>query len=234
LGTIIFRTILLFIVVVISMRLMGKRQIGELQPFELVVAILISELAAMPMQDTDLPLHHGIISIAILTVLQLLTSFFALKSYRARKLICGSPSILIENGKLIEKNLRKELFTLNDLLEQLRIKDINDIHDVEFAILETNGTLSVIPKSQKRPVTPSDLKIETNYEGISLNLIIDGRIDEENLTLAKVDHNWLMEQLLSQGYTSAKQVLYASINTSGEVYIQGKEKAERLRKSMEG
>lgn len=205
------------------MRLMGKRQIGELQPFELVVAIMISELASVPMQNTGIPLINGIIPILTLLIAQILTSFIALKSSGARAVICGKPSILIENGKIKEENLRKEMYTLNDLLEQLRIKNVPNIADVEFAILETNGQLSVIPKSQKRPVTAEDLNLSTKYEGLPLDLVIDGTANQKNLKKANLDTQWLSAELKKHGIDSISNVLFASLDSEGNLYFQGKQ-----------
>lgn len=216
------RTLILYLLVIIIMRAMGKRQIGQLQPFELVVAIMISELAAVPMQDTRIPLVHGIIPIVTLLVAQIATSLISLKSSKARAIICGKPSILIDNGKINEKTLRKEMYTLNDLLEQLRSKDMSNIADVEFAILETNGQLSIIPKSQKRPVCPEDLKISTNYEGLPIDLIIDGELSKKNLLKIKLDKKWLESELAKQGISDLNQVLFASIDTNGNLYFQPK------------
>ena len=216
------RALVLYIFVIITMRIMGKRQIGQLQPFELAVAIMISELAAVPMQDLGIPLVHGIIPILTLLIAQLLMSFLSLKSVRIRALISGKPSILIENGKILENELQREMYTLNDLLEQLRIKDIADISDVEFAILETNGQLSIITKSQKRPVTPSDLNIPTEYEGLSYDIILDGRLMEDNLKKANLDTDWLYGQLAAFGITRVKDVLFASLDTRGSLYLQKK------------
>lgn len=216
------RTLILFTIVVVVMRIMGKRQIGELQPFELAVAIMISELAAVPMQNTGIPLINGIIPILTLLIAQLVLSFVSLKSVRARGLICGKPSILIENGKINEENLRKEMFTLNDLLEQLRIKDVPNIADVEFAILETNGQLSVIPKSQKRPLNPEDLNIPTKYEGLPLDLIVDGDVIYKNLEKAGLDENWLKSELNKFGIDNVKDILFATLDTNGNLYYQQK------------
>ena len=214
------RTLILYAVVVVVMRIMGKRQIGQLQPFELVVAIMISELAAVPMQNTGVPLINGIIPILTLLISQIIMSFVSLKSSSARAIICGKPSILIENGKLNESVLRNEMYTLNDLLEQLRSKDISNIGDVEFAILETNGQLSVIPKSQKRPLSPQDLNIQTKYEGLPLDLVIDGNINHKNLIKANLDDNWLREELKKFGIEEIKEVLFASIDSDGNLYYQ--------------
>lgn len=219
---ILIRTLILFLIVVIVMRVMGKRQIGQLQPFELAVAILISELAAVPMQDTGIPLINGIIPILTLLAAQLVMSFISLKSVRARAIICGKPNILIENGKINEKNLRKEMYTLNDLLEQLRIEGSPNIADVEFAILETNGQLSIIPKSQKRPLSPEDLNLSTKYEGLPLDVIVDGNINYKNLKKAQLDQSWLQTELSKLGIDNVKDVLFASLDTDGNLYYQKK------------
>ena len=216
------RTLILYALVVIVMRLMGKRQIGQLQPFELVVAIMISELAAVPMQDTGIPLLSGIIPILTLLIAQITLSLISLKSIKARAIICGKPKILIENGKILQMNLASEMYTINDLLEQLRIKNIPNIADVEFAVLETNGQLSVIPKSQKRQLTPEDLKIDTKYEGLSYDLIIDGRLHLDNLKKINMDEKWLKEQLSKFGIKDYKSVFFASIDTKGNLFVQEK------------
>jgi len=224
------RALVLYIIVIICMRLMGKRQIGQLQPFELAIAIMISDLAAVPMQNTGIPLVNGIIPILTLLLVQIIISIISMKSIRARGIICGRPSVLIERGRIVEEALRKELYTLNDLLEQLRIKDVPNIADVEFAILETNGQLSVIPKSRKRPVTPEDLDIKTKYEGIVFDAIIDGQVLSSNLKLANKDEKWLMDELRKLQYDSPRQILYANIDSSGKLYCQPYSKGGRNKK----
>lgn len=217
------RALILYGIVVFVMRIMGKRQIGQLQPFELAVAIMISELAAVPMQNTGIPLINGIIPIITLLIAQISLSFISLKSVKARGIICGKPSILIENGKIIEENLRSEMYTLNDLLEQLRIKSVPNISDVEFAILETNGQLSIIPKSQKRPVNPEDLQLQTNYEGLPLDLIVDGSIVEKNLKTANLSISWLQGELEKFGVHHLEDILFASLDSNGNIYYQKKD-----------
>lgn len=224
------RALVLYIIVVISMRIMGKRQIGQLQPFELAIAIMISELAAVPMQNTGIPLINGIIPILTLLIAQLLMSLLSLKSIKARALICGKPAILIEKGKIRESELKKELYTLNDLLEQLRIKNFANIEDVEYAILETNGQLSVIPKSQKRPLNPKDMNIKTDYEGISVDLILDGRVLENNLRSAGKDRKWLDQELRKHQYSSPEEILFACIDPSGKFFYQPHEKGDQPEK----
>lgn len=226
----ILKTIVLYLVVIVAMRIMGKRQIGELQPFEFAVALMISELAAFPLTDNEKGIWDGIIPIVILVTTQYLISILAIKSVRARELICGRPRIVIMNGCLQEQNLRKELYTINDLLEQLRIAQIQNVSDVEHGVLETNGQLSLVLKSQKRPLTPSDLGVETRYEGLSLDLIIDGKIIHKNLKHAKLDVPWLESQLREKGWANPKDIFYASLDTEGNFYCQPKLNASRNRR----
>lgn len=217
---IIIRTLILYIAVVMVMRIMGKREIGQLQPFELVVALMIAELAAIPMQDTGIPLLSGIIPIIILMVAQVGLSYVSMKSLQARNIICGRPSVVIDNGKLVESELRYLRYNINDLLEQLRCKNFPNIADVEFAILETNGQLSVIPKSQKRALQPEDLKIETEYEGLPLTLIVDGQLNEQNLHKANLNKEWLIAELAKFGINDIKKVFFASLDTAGNLFYQ--------------
>lgn len=217
-----FRALILYVIVVIVMRIMGKRQIGQLQPFELVIAIMLAELAAVPMQNTGIPLINGIVPILTLLIAQVAFSFATLKSERIRGVICGKPSVLIEGGRLVEKELERQRYNINDLMEQLRSKSFPNIADVEFAILETNGQLSVIPKSQKRPAVPEDLKLETNYEGLPVSLIIDGHIIAKNLHVMGLDEKWLQEELGKLGVNDTREVLYADLDTQGKLFYQKK------------
>lgn len=219
----VLRTLILYAMVMLMMRVMGKRQLGEMQPFELVVAILIADLAAVPMQDSGIPLLRGLLPLMTLLVAELAISYLTLRSIKLRKIISGTPSVVIENGKLVEAQLQRLRFNINDLLEQLRLAGYPDIQDVEFAILETSGQLSVIPKSQKRPVTPEDLSISTEYEGLPHTLIIDGKVNRESLAQLNLTEEWLTQTLQANGYSSPREVLFAMINTQGALYIQGKD-----------
>lgn len=216
------RTLILYLIVILVMRIMGKRQIGQLQIFELAAAIMISDLAAVPMQNTGIPLINGIIPIMTLLIAQVTISFISIKNTRARTIICGRPSILIENGKIVEENLRKEMYTLNDMLEQLRINQAPNISDIEFAILETSGQLSIIPKSQKRSVNAEDLGIPTRYEGLPLDVIVDGIIIDKNLAKAGLDKNWLESELKKFDMPNFKDVFFASLDSDGKLYFQKK------------
>lgn len=217
------RTLILYFVVVLVMRLMGKRQMGELQPFELVITIMISELASVPMQNTGVPLINGIIPILTLLFAQAVITYSSLKSNLVKKMVCGSPTILIEKGKILEQELRKTMYGINDLLEQLRIKGYFNIHDIEYAILETDGDVSVIPKSQKRPVVPSDMNIPTKYEGLPINIIIDGKINKDALTKENIEIEWIKNELSKRGIDNIRKVFFASIDSEGNLFVQKKD-----------
>ena len=194
------RAIILYIVVLIVMRLMGKREIGQLQPFELAISIMIADLATIPMTDPGIPITNGIIPILGLLVMHLLISWINIKSLRAREIVCGKPSILIYRGKIDEKTLKKERFTINELQERLRGSNIVNIGDVEYAILETSGQVTVIQKPNKRNAIPEDFDIMPEYEGIPYDLVIDGKIMYANLKLIEKDYNWLKKQVSKFGF----------------------------------
>lgn len=220
----IIRALILFTTVVVFLRLMGKRQIGQLQPYELVIIIMLSELAAIPMENTGIPLVSGLVPIFTLLVAQVFLSVVSLKSENARRIICGTPSVLVENGKIVESELRRVRYNINDLMEQLRAKNMPNIADVEFAILETSGDLSVIPKSQKRPLVPADISLPTKYEGISTTLIIDGYVFQKNLANMHLSEEWLKGELKKLGVNDLKEVLFASIDTEGRLFYQARSK----------
>ncbi|HHY82614.1 MAG TPA: DUF421 domain-containing protein [Clostridiales bacterium] len=222
----LIRAFIIYTLVVVVMRIMGKRQVAQLQPFELVIALMIADLATIPMEDTSKPLLSGLIPIAALLLAGLILSYITLKSERIRAFVCGSPSIIIENGRINLDELKKQRINLNDLLEQLRSKDISNISDVEFAILETGGQLNVIPKSQKRPLTPKDLNIQTPYEGIPYTLIMDGHIHHKNLTKAGKDIKWLSKQLAEKNL-QPRDVLIASLDSNGSLEIQIRERGNK-------
>ncbi|NLM73532.1 MAG: DUF421 domain-containing protein [Clostridiaceae bacterium] len=216
------KTLLLYLIVVACMRLMGKRQIGQLQPFEFAVAIMISELAALPLTEDDKKLHHAIIPIAVIIICQLAISFLAIKGVRIREVICGRPTLLIRNGKILEKNMRKELYTINDLLEQLRFHGIQSVKDVEYGILETNGQLSVLLKSGKRPVTPEDINLTPKDECFDHDIIIDGKLIGRTLEKLNLKREWLDEQLKEYGVTDYTHVFYAAVDNDNKLFVQKK------------
>ncbi len=220
-----FRTLILFSLVVVVMRIMGKRQIGELQPFELVVAIMISELAAVPMADIEIPLLDGIIPILTLLLAQLFLAYLTLISDKARAFICGRPSILIAKGTIIESELRRTRININDLLEQLRVKNYANIKEVDYAILETNGQMSIIPKGVSRPLHIQDLGIKAPDPGLPLTIVIDGTVIKHNLKLFNLTEKDILEKIKDKGITNLKQVFFASIDSTGTITWQKKEGA---------
>lgn len=217
---ILIRTVILFVMVIISMRIMGKRQIGQLQPYELVVTIMISELATLPMEDMRIPLIHGFIPIVTLLIIQIVISLLELKSDKARFILDGKPSIVIRNGRLVLSELKNQVFTVNDLLEELRMKGYYNIEDVEYAILETNGQISVIPKDDNQPVTKSDMNIKTKAKTIPAIIISQGRINMDNLKFINKDERWLMNQIKAANIKDIKEIFIAVMTTEGGLYIQ--------------
>lgn len=217
------RTLLLYILVVITMRLMGKRQIAQLEPYELVIAIMIAELAVIPMQDRNIPLINGIIAILTLLFVQVTFSTLSLKSMRFRYFLDGRYSVIIANGVIQQDELRKSRYNLDELLEQLRLQSVFNLGDVEYAILETSGELSVLLKSQKRHVTPGDLEINTHYEGLPLVLILDGQVMESELKKGGLSEAWLRMELEKHAIKDPAQVLIATLNTTGTLFFQPKD-----------
>ncbi len=217
-----FRAIVLYLLVLIVMRLMGKREIGQLQPFELAIAIMIADLASIPMSAPGIPLSNGIVPILGLLVMHLIISIINMKSIKAREIICGKPRILIYRGKIDEKALIKERFTLNELQERLRDKNIVNIGDVEYAILETSGQVTVIQKPNKRQTIPEDFGIMPEYEGITYDLVVDGKIMNKNLGEIGKDYKWLEKEVGKFGY-SPKEALIVTIDGRGQIFAQKKQ-----------
>lgn len=216
------RAILLYIVVLVVMRFMGKREIGQLQPFELAISIMIADLASIPMTETGIPITRGIIPILGLLVVHLIISIINIKSITARKIICGKPRILVYRGKIDERALIKERFTINELEERLRDKDIFNIGDVEYAILETSGQVTVIQKPDKRNTIPEDFGIMPEYEGISYDLVVDGKVMYNNLTAIGRNYNWLKKEI-GKFNMKPEEALIATLDGKGEIFCQKKE-----------
>lgn len=222
-----YRTVFLYLAVLAAVRIMGKREVGQLSAFDLVVAIMIAELAAMSMEKIDMPLYEGIIPIFTLVFLEIFLSYLSLKSHTIRGLVDGAPTIVIANGKIREKELRKLRYNVSDLLGQLRQKDVANIANVQYAILETSGELSVVLKSGKRPVTPEDLGLPVKEEGLPTPLIFDGQVHCRNLQKLGLDRTWLEEEIRKKGVARIEDVLFASLDTSGQLYVSEKEQAKK-------
>ncbi|HPW40600.1 MAG TPA: DUF421 domain-containing protein [Bacillota bacterium] len=214
------RTLILYILIIVVLRLMGKRQVGQLQPSELVVALIIADLAAVPMSEVGIPLINGIIPIITLFIMEELLSYISMKSERARGLISGKPSILIERGTIIEDELRRIRYNINDLLEQLRLKNFSNVEDVSYAILETSGQLSVIPKEEIKPVTLKDMNLKAKTGHLPVTVIIDGRIISDNLYKTGLSNNWLADQLRKNSIKSSEDVFFAYLNPERKFIYQ--------------
>ena len=217
------RSIILYIIVLVVMRLMGKREIGQLQPFELAISIMIADLASIPMSDSGIPITNGIIPILGLLVMHLIISIINMKSIKGRGIICGKPSILIYRGRIDEKVLKKERFTINELEERLRGNNIVNIGDVEYAILETNGQVTVIPKPDKRNTIPADFNIQPEYEGIPYDLVIDGKIMYDNLKQIGKNYEWLRKQV-NKFNIKPEEALLVTLDGKGQMFCQSKSK----------
>jgi len=189
------RTIILYLVLIFAIRLLGKRQVGQMEPSEFVVTMLVANLASIPMEDGGIPLLAGIIPILTVLGAELLLSAVSLRSIRLRKLLCGKPVILIENGRILRENLKKTRVTLDELSGHLREKDVLDPRSVQYAILETNGNLSVFPYPKEKPASARDAGVPVRRQYLPITVVSDGRLLRDNLTLAGKDTAWLQRVL---------------------------------------
>lgn len=222
--TAFFRTVLLYILIVVGMRLMGKRQIGELEPSELVLTMMISDLASVPMQDFGIPLLAGFIPILTLLALSLFLSQLSLHNLRFRKLMCGSPTILIRNGKIQQSAMRKNRLTLDELLEELREQGYSNLKDIKYAILENSGQLSVFPWTAQQPPTVEQLGLEIQDDvTLPVVLINDGRVLQKNLTACGRDARWLQKQLQAEKVSSPREIFLLTLDEQGSVFCVKKE-----------
>lgn len=216
------RTIIIYALVLFVTRFMGKREIGQMQPFEFVIAIMIADLASTPMSEIGIPILYGIIPILSLLLMHVVISVINLKSIKMREIICGKPRILIYRGKIDENALLKENFTINELQERLRVNSVNNLGDVEFAILETSGQISIVLKPEKRALRPDDFNIEAKYEGIAYDLVVDGKIMGDNLNKINKDYNWL-ETEVGKFNMKPEDALVVVLNGDGTIFCQKKE-----------
>lgn len=217
--TTFIRTIIMYFFVVLTLRLMGKRQIGELEPSELVVTIVISEVAALPIQDTSQPLINSLIAIFLLLILEVIISFIAYKNLSARKILYGTPSIFYEKGVINQAEMKKQRFNLNDLMETVRNTGAVNLSDVDYVIMETNGNVSVIPSAHSRPVTAQDMGIKSEPSFVSYVIIDNGTLNRKNLHLMGYDDKWLNKQLKSNNLTSVSQVFCMTADPDGTVVV---------------
>ena len=214
----LIRTGILYSLLLLTIRLLGKRQIGEMEPSEFVVSMLLANLATIPMENTEMSVFHGIFPIALVFGAERIIAYFSLKSIRVRRFFCGKPVILIENGKILARNLRRTRVTLDELTMHLREKDIFDLSTVKFAILETNGQLSTLLYAKDSPPNARDLLVKVPENQLPVTVISDGMIMEENLPLTGKDKAWIHKQLQEHSCT-LEQTLLLTVDPSGKVYF---------------
>ncbi len=226
------RTIILYILIIAALRLTGKRQLGELQPSELVLSIMISDLACVPMANTGIPLLGGVIPMVTIVSMEIILSYIILKSNKARRVITGQPSIIISKGVVNQREMERLRINIDDLMEELRQKSIVSIEEVNYAILETTGKLSVFPRDDLNAVQRSDIDIKVErYAPMPVPVIADGEIDRQNLERLGLDERWLKKTLSERGISDKKGVLYMTVDENKKAFIIKRDR--RGRKSYE-
>ena len=217
-----FRTVLLYFVMIVVIRILGKRQIGQMEPSEFVVTMMVANLATIPMENPDIPLPAGLIPIATILGAEVLMTQLNLKSSRLRKLLCGKPVILIENGNILQQNLRKTRITLDELTGHLREKDVLDIRAVQYAILETNGNLSVFPYPKEQPASARDAGIQVRKQSLPITIISDAQVLKRNLTLVKKDMAWVT-RVLQQHDADIQSTYLLTVDKQDHIHFIRKE-----------
>ena len=217
------RTVILYILIIAGIRLMGKRQVGELEPSELVLSLIIADLASVPMQDFGIPLLAGVIPILALLAMTMIFSVLTMRSVRFRALLCGRPSIIIRDGKVDQREMARNRLTVDELLEELRGQGYTDPSGVKYAILETNGQLSVLPFAAQKPPTAQQLGLEVEQWELPLVVVSDGRLLEHNLIQLGRDRAWLDKRLEEGGCSAPDQVFLLLADRSGKVYLTRKD-----------
>lgn len=222
--TAFFRTVILYVLLILGLRLTGKRQIGQLEPIELVLTMLISDLASVPMQDFGIPLVNGVIPIVTLMALSTLLSYVSMRSVRFRSLVCGEPAIVIRDGQLRQDVMRHNRLTLDEIMEELRAQGVSDLSTVKYAVLETSGHLSVLPYAAEQPATPKQLDRPVR-ENVTLPTVIvnDGRLLQRNMTKAGLNEVWLRNILTEHRLASPRDVFLLTVDDTGETVLIPKE-----------
>ena len=225
--TAFLRTVILYILIIIGLRLTGKRQIGQLEPIELVLTMLIGDLASVPMQDFGIPLLSGVVPIVTLMALSTLLSYFSLHNIRFRTLACGEPAIVIRDGVLQQSVMRENRLTLDEILEELRVQGVSDLTTVKYAVLETSGQLSVLLYAAEQPATPQQLGVAVSDDVFLPTVIIsDGRVLSENLKNAGFDDKWLAKQLEQHRVKHTRDVFLLTVDQNNRVLLIEKERAK--------
>lgn len=214
----IIRTVILYVFIIVAIRLMGKRQISDMQPSELVVTLVISDVASLPMQNVSQPLLSGVVPVLVLVALEIAASVIMLKSRRIRRAVCGSPVVVIENGEVLQKQMKRLRMTTDELCAQLRQQNIFSLQDVQYCIVETNGSLSVLEQPQKRVPTAEDLKVTIPDNGLEAVVISDGEVLESSLRLCKADRERI-DNILLKNHTPLDKVFLMTLDSKGNYQI---------------
>ena len=222
-AIVIIRTLIVYFALLLTMRLMGKRQLGEMELSEFVTAALIADLAAHPLQDMGIPLLNGLVPILVLFCCEVLIAGLSLRHIRLRSLIFGKPSLLIRQGRILQQEMEKNRFTPNELMQELRSQGVLDIDSIAYGVLETNGRLNVILAAQKQPVTAEQMSLSPEEPGYPSIVIDRGRVLEANLRHLGFDRAWLAETLQSHGAGDPSQVFLMTAKPSGQIYLARKE-----------
>ncbi len=222
-AIVLVRTLIIYFSLLLTLRLLGKRQLGEMELSEFVVAALIADLAAHPLQDMGIPLLNGLLPILVLFCCEVLIAGLSLKSIRLRSLIFGKPSLLIVKGRILQQEMLRNRFTLDELMQELRAQGITDPQDVEYGVLETNGKLSLILSPARQPVTAAQMQLPAEDKGYPSIIISDGRVLEGNLRHLGLNRAWLDKQLRDHGASSPQQVFLMTASNTGAVYYAAKE-----------
>ena len=218
----IVRTLILYIFIIAALRLMGKRQISDMQPSELVVTLVVSDIASLPMQNTSQPLLSGMIPVMVLVGLEILTSVLMMKSRTVRKLVCGNPVVVIEDGKLLQKQMKRLRMTNSDLMEQLRQQNVFSLNDVQYCIVETNGALSILEKPEKRVPNAEEAGVTVEDNKLEAVVVSDGKLLKEGLSMCQKDERKVVN-ILSENHVPINSVFLMTMDGSGAYRIIRKE-----------
>lgn len=218
------RSSITFLILLLLTRIMGRKQLSQITFFDYIVGITIGSIIAAIAVDRSINFMHGLISTGVWCLMKILVGYIGLKSIKLRVITEGKPLIVIKDGVLVNEVMKKERYNLGDLLMQLREKGVFNLSEVNYAILEPDGELSVLKKSQYNPVTPNDMNIQTNSNGLMVELVIDGRIITKHLNLINRDENWLISQLNSNGFDTLDKIVFAGLQSDGEMYVSVKNK----------
>ncbi len=223
--TIIIRALLIYILVLFVFRLMGKRQIGQMQPFELVLTLIIADLATIPMAELSVPVLHGIVPLLTLVVAHYFLTLISRKSVKFRNFISGKPVIVINPNGIDAKALKELNITIDDLFEAIRGSGYFNLEEVQYAIMETNGKVNILPKSDFSPITNQNMKLKVDETTIPITLISEGKILKNNLKLANLDEKFLDDILNKMKISKISKVLVLTVNKNGTIYLQEKNKS---------